>query len=337
MSQDEWAGATRFALVVVNYGSSRLLAENLAGLDLAQMGGRAVIVDNFTTTAEQQEVRRLALAHQWSLLPLATNAGFGAAVNAGARLALTHGASALAVLNPDAAIDLPNLERLVAAVAADPALMASPVMKTSSGGMWFDGMKLYSTFGRVASERRSPQLAGPSEPWLTGACFAMSSELWLAAGGFDEDYFLYWEDVDLSRRVVAAGGSLAVMRDALAVHDSGGTQTGVGGDGTKSEIYYFYNVRNRLVYAAKHTDGRQLWAWLLATPREAYEVLRRGGRRQLLTSISPLRAYVRGILSGALMVVRIRRRARRTRRSSHDSIPAPWFGHNSSVEGQVGT
>lgn len=310
MRNAEHAAANSFALIVVNYGSAHLLAENLSSLDVATLGGQVVIVDNFTTAAELHEVRRLAVAHKWTVLALGSNRGFGAAVNAGANLALQGGAEVLVVLNPDASIDARNVARLVAAVNHDPLLMASPIMRTSSGDIWFDGMELYSASGRVASGRRRPLLDEPSEPWLTGACFALAATLWHKVGGFDEDYFLYWEDVDLSRRVVEVGGRLAVLKDALAVHDPGGTQSGVGGTGTKSEIYYFYNIRNRLVYAAKHLDGRLQWAWVISTPRVAYEVLCRGGRRQLLSSIAPWRAYVSGILSGYLMLVHIRRRVR---------------------------
>jgi GT2 family glycosyltransferase len=39
--------------------------------------------------------------------------------------------------------------------------------------------------------------------WLTGACLAVSKQVWQATGGFDPDYFLYWEDVDYSQRAKA--------------------------------------------------------------------------------------------------------------------------------------
>ena len=41
--------------------------------------------------------------------------------------------------------------------------------------------------------------------WLTGACLAVSKRVWQATGGFDPDYFLYWEDVDYSQRAKAVG------------------------------------------------------------------------------------------------------------------------------------
>ncbi len=70
-------------------------------------------------------------------------------------------------------------------------------------------------------------------------------ELWDLVGGFDESYFLYWEDVDLSWRIVAAGGRLAVAEDLTAFHAVGATQAG----STKSATYVYYSARNRLRFA----------------------------------------------------------------------------------------
>lgn len=298
----------KFALIVVNYGSAHLLAKNLAGLELAGLGGRIVVVDNYSSGPEREAVQKLATSGDWTLLALEGNLGFGAGVNAGARAAFADGAVAMAVLNPDAHIETTDLMHLVSAVLADSMLMVSPVMKTSGGSIWFDGMELYTDTGTVASRRRRVPPAGPHEPWLSGACFAVSRALWEHVGGFDEDYFLYWEDVDLCRRVADSGARLAVLDHVAAVHDAGGTQVRIGGAGTKSETFYYYNIRNRLLYAAKHMHGKQLRRWILATPRVSCEILLAGGRRVLLSSTVPLRAYVRGIVDGCRMLADIRYR-----------------------------
>lgn len=331
MSDNAANAGAAFALLVVNYGSSLLLEKNLSGLDLAGAGGHIVIVDNFTSTAEAANVNALAARYGWTVLALQRNWGFGAAVNAGAKTALDHGAETIVVLNPDATMDQAEMVRLVAAVGNDPGLMACPLIKTSHGDIWFDGMELYTATGRVASNRRREQPAGPHQPWLTGACFAISQDLWLRTGGFDEDYFLYWEDVDFSLRVLRAGGRLGVLHDVVAIHDPGGTQTGLGGAGTKSESYYFYNIRNRLVYAAKHLDGQQLRRWIYATPRVSYEILCGGGRRQLLTSPAPLRALTQGVLEGLRLVIRIRRRAREKPKVSAPAASAAGIGSSGTV------
>lgn len=131
---------------------------------------------------------------------------------------------------------------------------------------------------------------------MSGACLWITREVWELTGGFDDDYFLYWEDVDFSRRVVEGGGSLALVEDASAVHDEGGTQRADHeASRAKSEGYYYYNIRNRMLFAVRHLDEAAVQRWRRSIPRTAREVILRGGRRQLIQSAAPIRAYLRGV------------------------------------------
>ena len=66
-------------------------------------------------------------------------------------------------------------------------------------------------------------------------------------GGFDDRYYLSWEDVDLSLRVRNTGASLLVVPSARIYHKGG--QSGKSLDG----IYGYYTVRNSLLLASKHS------------------------------------------------------------------------------------
>jgi GT2 family glycosyltransferase len=129
--------------------------------------------------------------------------------------------------------------------------------------------------------------------------------LWERLGGFDEDYFLYWEDVDLSHRCDLLGGRLIVRADLTAVHDAGGTQDRASGR-AKSATYYYYNCRNRLVFAAKHLGRRDQLRWLVRTPADARRVLLRGGRRQLAHPGRTVWPALTGSLAGAGWLLRAR-------------------------------
>ncbi|MFI8592965.1 glycosyltransferase family 2 protein [Microbacterium sp. NPDC078428] len=287
---------SRSALVIVNYGSSELLARNAARLELPSRC-RLVVVDCFSSDAERARVRALADARGWRAVLLEENAGFGGGVNAGANLAIAEGADVVVTLNPDAFLEHDALATLVAAAAADPAALVVPRIVDSSGRPWFGGADLYLDDGSIAGASRRDSRAGrPRREWATGACLALSADLWRRVGGFDEDYFLYWEDVDLSHRVMDAGGRI-LLADAVATHDEGGTHDDAASGRAKSETYYYYSIRNRLLYAAKHLDAAGSAAWLRATPRVSYAILLQGGRRQLVT-LPPWRAYVRGIRDG---------------------------------------
>ena len=209
------------AIVVVNYGSSALIERNLAPLATALPEAIVVVVDNRTDDGERAQITALTALHGWLGCYPDSNLGFGTGVNRGAALALAAGATHLLILNPDAEITAPAVRSLLARSIAEPGVVYGPRIVRSDGSVWFAGSDLHLADGRL----RNPARRGNAvvEPWLTGACLLVDRELWQVVGGFDDDYFLYWEDVDLSHRVLAVGGRLVLCAEISAVHDEGGT------------------------------------------------------------------------------------------------------------------
>lgn len=304
-----WTGT---AIVVVNYGSSALLSSNLAQTADWPTRPDIVVVDNRSTAAEAARVKALADEFGWQAVLSERNAGFGAGVNAGAAAAIKAGADTLVVLNPDATIEAEDLRRLVDRSRSQPWALLSPRVVTPSGKVWFDGAVLDLVAGRTMSGRRAESLGVlETMPWISGACLVTSAELWQELGGFEEDYFLYWEDVDLSARALGLGADLVVVPEATAVHDEGGTQADEGRSGsgaaqqrpwTRSEGYYYFNIRNRLLFAARNLTAEQAAAWSASAWRAAYHTLLIGGRRKFLRPAMPLRAATRGVRDGRAFV-----------------------------------
>ena len=308
---------SRTAVVVVSYDSAALLERTLARVAEDSPEARIVVVDNYSTPAAREELVALASARGWEAVLPQTNTGFGGGMNLGAARARELGADLLVLLNPDAVIARADLIRLAARAHADRLALVAPVLKDSTGRIVSDGIVVCLADGSMRS-RRSPRPIPPggTHPWLSGACLALSTELFEVTGGFDARYFLYWEDVDFSARVLAAGGSLDLARDAVAVHDEGGTHSesqspnsGREGseDRSKSDIYYYYNVRNRLLYAGLHLDRATQRRWVATAGRASREIVLRGGKRQLLRSRRPLVTAAQATRDG----IRLLRAARR--------------------------
>jgi N-acetylglucosaminyl-diphospho-decaprenol L-rhamnosyltransferase len=284
----------RLGIVVVTYGASQLLESNLATIDTSALGARVVIVDNFHSDDERAAMTAIAARHDWTMLPMPANLGFGTAANHGVRKAQTLGCSAFLLLNPDARISAESIKDLWQACEAEPMTMQSPLIERPDGSVWFRGGGLDARSGNIVAGRE-----GTPDGWLTGACLMVHGELWGRLGGFDPDFFLYWEDVDLSRRCLDAGGQLRVRHDLIAVHEVGGTQ-----GATKSTGYYYFNCRNRLLFAAKHLPTAGLVRWILATPMASFRVLSRGGgRSRMLTSPTTLWAGIRGSAAGLALAI----------------------------------
>ena len=86
-------------------------------------------------------------------------------------------------------------------------------MSSAGGVLHFTGLAWAGAAGRprgTAAERLG---------FLSGACLVLERERFLELGGFAEDYFLYHEDVDLSLRILLAGGTLGVCTGAVVDHE----------------------------------------------------------------------------------------------------------------------
>src|SRR5437667_7422962 len=78
-----------------------------------------------------------------------------------------------------------------------------------------------------------------------GACFAIRRELFERLGGFDERFFLYYEDLDLCLAASSAGWQVVYFSGAVAEHIGGGTTAAI----EFRRIFYFAN--SRIKYALK--------------------------------------------------------------------------------------
>lgn len=294
------------AVVVVNFGSHGLLADNLTRLGPQAAAVRIVVVDSYHSDAERHALRALAARHGWEVVAPGSNVGFGVGMNLGVARAAELGCTVFLLLNPDVEIDPATVLALREQGLSSPMTMVSPLVTRPDGSVWFVGAAILLRRGRTGVENGTPNRE--RIPWLSGACLLVPGQLWDRLGGFDEDYFLYWEDVDLSYRCHHVGGSVLLREDLHVVHSVGGTQ---GGGRAKSAVYYYYNSRNRLLFAAKHLPTGLLLRWMLATPAFAREVVLRGGRRQLRHPWAPISAVVRGSASGLVHAVSALRKSAR--------------------------
>ena len=289
----------RFAVIVVNYGSHELVRQNL-GSSLDGLEVSAVVVDNYVSPSEQDAVRRLVAEQGWAGVLSPDNVGFGAGMRLGIERARQDGATTFLLLNPDARLEPGAVMQLLERAHAYPTELVAPLVIRPDGTSFAELQDLYLEDGRMRASRVRPADVAESGVihWVSGACIALSAELWDASGGFDDDYFLYWEDVDLSARVWAAGGTVRIEAAVTAIHDEGATHGFSGRAQAKSPLYYYYNIRNRLLFAAKHLDREGQRRWRRTAPRLALLVLLQGGRRQFLHPGRTIVPALRAILDG---------------------------------------
>jgi N-acetylglucosaminyl-diphospho-decaprenol L-rhamnosyltransferase len=253
--------AVHLGIVVVNFGSSDLIARNVAGIDRARVApSTVVVVDNYSSATERRSITDLARLHGWELVTTDANRGFGAGVNRGVTRAIGLGCTHLLLLNPDVSIDAESLTRLVRFGLDHPEILVSPRLVQPDGSAWFIHGRLDRRTGLTRSIREGEQ-EGPDR-WLTGACLLIERKTWELLGGFDERFFLYWEDIDLSQRLLALGGELAVVHGITATHSVRGTQRASG----RQSRYCYHMCRNRLRFATFHLPLRDRVRWIRYAP-----------------------------------------------------------------------
>jgi GT2 family glycosyltransferase len=233
------------AVVVVNFNSGPLLRDCLDSLTKQTLPPRRVVVvdnastdDSLSTCGSHPEVE---------ILRMGSNAGFAAANNRGARLAAD--CDLLALLNPDARAEPGWLDALVRAAERYPdcASFASRMLWSGRPGL-LDGVgDAYHVSGRVWREgHRLPESeVAVEDREVFSACAAAAAyrrAAWEEAGGFDEGFFCYLEDVDLGFRLRLLGHRCRLVPEAV-VHHAGGA---IGG--THSDFAVYHGHRN-LVWA----------------------------------------------------------------------------------------
>jgi hypothetical protein len=82
------------------------------------------------------------------------------------------------------------------------------------------------------------------------------------------------------------------------VHDEGGSQSPRSADDHLSAEYYYYNVRNRAVFARKHLSAQEIATWRRHSVRESARILLRGGRRKFRHPVSAVTPGVLGNWDG---------------------------------------
>lgn len=199
-----------------------------------------------------------------TLIRNAENLGFTGGVNAGLRHAIASGAEHVWLLNNDAE-PLPGaLDRLLAAAQADPSigLASAVVLNADDGdavefyaGMWTEGGHLITT---DAAEYQRWLAECPERIWLMGTALLVSRKLLERAGYFDETFFAYWEDNDISYRSAAAGFRNIVVPDAVVRHQAGHR---VERPGERPAYYYYYMSRNELLLMRKTGERLRVFYW----------------------------------------------------------------------------
>jgi N-acetylglucosaminyl-diphospho-decaprenol L-rhamnosyltransferase len=225
-------------VVIVNFNARDHLRACLASVE-REAPNKPVVVDTSSTDGSAEMV---AAEYGWARLVRCRNRGYGAAANRGVT---ETSADYVLLLNSDTVLASGSLRALSDYLDAHAdAGLAGPRLINPDGSLqpscyeFLTPLKalvamtlLNQWMGHVPGLREhylptSSHDRARLVPWLKGAALAIRREAFEAIGGFDESYFMYFEELDLSYRLQAAGWEVHFTPTATVVH-AGGASTGL--------------------------------------------------------------------------------------------------------------
>lgn len=217
------------AIILVNYYSSELTQRCVESLYkcISHLNFIIICVDNSENADEAKALSSFISSEH--LVVNERNVGFGTACNQGAELALELGCSALWFLNNDTRIMNDALSPLVnMASTQPPCIVGSVLLDDETNTIEATNGKCVGCFGLTYHQNLLTRVARgklrlKGNQYAIGASIFCQIEIFQKIGGFDENYFLYWEDVDLSRAAFRNGVSVYIAAQSVILHKKSGS------------------------------------------------------------------------------------------------------------------
>lgn len=242
------------SVIIVTYQSSNVLPRLLDSLERQDVPAEEydlIVVDNDSSDASAGIIE--GRFPQARLIKNAENRGFAAAANQGAQLAT---GKYLLFLNPDTVLEEDFLRSSIRFLDANPDVgVFGPQLVSLNGEAQSDCWRSPSWPVLLAEVFLPYRLALPlvtsrpggttSVQGVSGACMMTGREVFVKVGGFDERFFMYYEDLDYCRRVEAGGYRVMHLHDLVTVH------LGASSSHKDLDTFFTTSYRSKLAYYQK--------------------------------------------------------------------------------------
>ena len=264
----------RLSIVVISYNTNKLLKQCLQSIRLHCQNAEVIVVDNASSDQSAEMVR--ADFPDVKLICSDVNLGFARANNRGIREATGE---FILLLNSDTVIEDGGLNACVEWFQRNPRVGAtSPRLIGTDGRPQRCFHAFPSLRARLAdafsSSRIEKNTVAISEGWLAGTALLVRREALEQIGGtLDGTYWMYWEDADLSARLLKAGWQVTEYGEAAVKHHGGAS--GGGPDAARRSDLYAHYAWGEHRWLFQH---RPIWESTAIWCLDAVDLLRRTAR-----------------------------------------------------------
>ncbi|WP_193316078.1 glycosyltransferase [Flavicella marina] len=223
------------SIVIVNYRSWRHLEkclDSILAIDSAKFSIEVIVVDNDLMTEDRAQFQKRF--DSVSIVGNTGNNGFANGCNYGANLAT---GDFLMFLNPDTIVNQEAFEKMLLAIENNPEYGIVSCTQLNKNGdkekeiRFFPNTKvlfgLFRAFYRIFNKKILQEKYQDSKAvifpdWVSGSLILIRRDDFITVGGWNEDYWMYFEDVDLCKKVTDIGKKIALLRNVNIIHNHGG-------------------------------------------------------------------------------------------------------------------
>jgi GT2 family glycosyltransferase len=283
----------KIGVVTINYNSdneTHTLLESLKKVHDPEFALDIIVVDNgstvpFVLTSQEKD-------DHIHLIRSDDNRGFSGGNNIGIKKALERGADYVLIINNDTIVDPQLVDNLLEVLERDEKIgVVVPKIYFAKGHefhkdkyakdelgkvLWYAGGS--TDWDNVTSVHRGVDEVDHGQydtedeiDFATGCCMLFKRECFEKVGYFDDNYFLYYEDADLSERVKNAGYDIFYAPNAVLFHVNAASSGGAG-----NALQDYFLTRNRMIFGLKYAPLRTK----LALIKESLRLLLHGRKNQ---------------------------------------------------------
>jgi GT2 family glycosyltransferase len=259
------------SIIIVSFNTKKLTLECLESIAMhtKKVDYEVIVVDNNSTDASVSELKKLRSTMPLSIIENKENKGFGSANNRGIKNAK---GKYILLLNSDTLLTSDVLSEMVSVMDQNPKVgVSSCALRNADGSMQGTGgffptlPKVFSWMFFLEDIPYLDQIIKPFHPahgqsfffdgmsqfsttreqdWVTGAFMLIRHEVLDQVGVFDEDYFMYTEEVDLCFRIKKAGWKVYYVADKSIVH--------LGSASSTKEFPLIQEYKSMKIFYKKH-------------------------------------------------------------------------------------
>ena len=182
------------------------------------------------------------------------NEGFSKANNQGIEYALKNNFDYILLLNNDTVINNNLIDVLIKTIQVKKVYAVQPLILNHDGRkIWNGGGKINYFIGTFSSSKKAYDSFKLIE-WFTGCCCLFDSKLFKDIGKFDERFFAYYEDVDLSLRMKQSGYKIGFTSQTDLIHlESASSKFETSKEGSLNPFVHYLNIKNHILILRKHS------------------------------------------------------------------------------------